>query len=80
MTDIRDLLHGLNNELSIAVLELELLLERDGLEEDSRESLARALDACRRAAVGVRQCWAVVASRGPAGVTSGSSMGEGETP
>lgn len=72
MNDLRDLLHGLNNELSIAVLELELLLERGELDEDSRQSLVRALDACRRAAVGVRQGWAVVASRGgaPAGATS----------
>lgn len=80
MSDLRDLLHGLNNELSIAVLELELLLERDGLDEDSRESLSRALDACRRAAVGVRQGWAAVASRGPAGNGGGMPMGEGETP
>jgi hypothetical protein len=55
VTDIRDLLHGLNNELSIAVLELELLLERSDIDEESRQSLLRALDACRRAAVGVRQ-------------------------
>lgn len=80
MSDLRDLLHGLNNELSIAVLELELLLERDGLDEESRASLARALDACRRAAVGVRQGWAIVASRGPAGAGGGISMGEVETP
>lgn len=80
MNDFRDLLHGLNNELSIAVLELELLLERDGLDASLRESLARALDACRRAAVGVRQGWAVMASRGPAGARGGSPMTEGETP
>ena len=64
MNDIRDLLHGLNNELSIAVLELELLLERGGMEDESRESLVRALDACRRAAVGVRQGWVVLGTRG----------------
>ena len=79
MSDIRDLLHGLNNELSIAVLELELLLERDGLDDDSRESLSRALDACRRAAVGVRQGWAAVAARGSTAIRGGNSMGEGET-
>lgn len=80
MSDFQDLLHGLNNELSIAVLELELLLERDGLDEESRASLARALDACRRAAVGVRQGWAVAASRGPAGTGGGRATGEGEMP
>lgn len=78
MNDIRDLLHGLNNELSVAVLELELLLERGDLDEDSHASLVRALDACRRAAVGVRQGWAVVASRGMAPASAAASMGEDE--
>lgn len=80
MSDLRELLHGLNNELSVAVLELELLLERDGLDDGLRESLARALDACRRAAVGVRQGWAVAALRDQAGTSGGMSTGEGETP
>ena len=57
MNELRDLLHGLNNEISIAVLELELLLEREGLDPSLRECLVRALDACRRAAVGVREGW-----------------------
>ena len=60
MNEFRDLLHGLNNELSVAVMEIELLLESEGLDENARESLTRALDACRRAAVGVRQGWAAV--------------------
>lgn len=60
MNELRDLLHGLNNELSVAVMEIELLLESEGLDESARESLTRALDACRRAAVGVRQGWAVL--------------------
>lgn len=78
MNDIRDLLHGLNNELSIAVLELELLLERGGMEDESRESLLRALDACRRAAVGVRQGWAVLGAHGVPPPDPGLSLTEGE--
>lgn len=73
MSDIRELLHGINNELSIAVLELELLLEPSGMDPESRESLARALDACRRAAVGIRQGWAL------AGTLDGSPYGPGAT-
>jgi len=80
VSDLRDLLHGLNNELSVAVLELELLLERDGLDEDMRQSLSRTLDACRRAAVGVRQGWAITTARGPAGARRDSSMEEGDIP
>ena len=54
---LRGLLHDVNDELSVAVLELELLLEAGGLDGPARESLAGSLEACRRAADSLRQVW-----------------------
>ena len=60
MNEIRGLLHDVNDELSIAVLELELLLEQGGLDAATSASLASSLDACRRAAASLRQVWAAL--------------------
>lgn len=54
---IRSLLHDVNDELSVVVMELELLLEDGGLEGAARESLDGSLEACRRAAASLRQVW-----------------------
>ena len=54
---IRGLLHDVNDELSVAVMELELLLEGAGLDGAARESLAGSLEACRRAAESLKQVW-----------------------
>jgi hypothetical protein len=54
---IRSLLHDVNDELSVAVLELELLLEDAGIDGPARESLAGSVEACRRAADSLRQVW-----------------------
>ena len=47
----------MNDELSVAVMELELLLEGGGLDGAARESLASSLEACRRAAGSLKQVW-----------------------
>lgn len=60
MNEIRGLLHDVNDELSIAVLELELLLEQGGMDAATSASLASSLDACRRAAASLRQVWAAL--------------------
>lgn len=52
---VHGLLHDANEELSVAVLELELLLERGDLDVAAQCSLASCLEACRRAAQHVRQ-------------------------
>lgn len=61
---IRGLLHDVNDELSVAVMELELLLEGAGLDGAARESLAGSLEACRRAAESLRQVWRELGSPG----------------
>jgi hypothetical protein len=61
---IRGLLHDVNDELSVAVMELELLLEGTGLDGAARESLASSLEACRRAAGGLKQVWRELGSPG----------------
>lgn len=49
------LIHDANEELSVAMLELELLLDRGSLDRDSRGSLESSLEACRRVAQIIRQ-------------------------
>jgi hypothetical protein len=63
-TSIRGLLHDVNDELSVAVMELELLLEGPGLDGAARESLASSLEACRRAAGSLKQVWRDLGSSG----------------
>lgn len=61
---IRGLLHDVNDELSVAVMELELLLEGGGLDGAARDSLAGSLEACRRAAASLKQVWRELGSPG----------------
>jgi hypothetical protein len=61
--DVRRLLHDANDELSIAVLQLEILLESGSTGLPARESLEESLDACRKAAAALRQAWSILGSR-----------------
>ena len=63
LPDIRRLLHDVNDELSIAVLQLEMMLESGSVEAQSRESLEESLDACRKAAESLKQVWIILGPR-----------------
>ena len=63
--EVRKLLHDVNDELSIAVLQLEMMLESGSIEAQSRESLEESLDACRRAADSLKQVWIILGPRHP---------------
>ncbi|HET7204359.1 MAG TPA: hypothetical protein VFI92_13420 [Steroidobacteraceae bacterium] len=61
--EVRKLLHDVNDELSIAVLQLEMMLESGSVEAQSRESLEESLDACRKAAESLKQVWIILGPR-----------------
>ena len=61
--DVRKLLHDVNDELSIAVLQLEMMLEAGTVEAQSRDSLEESLDACRKAADCLKQVWIILGPR-----------------
>ena len=61
--EVRRLLHDVNDELSIAVLQLEMMLESGSVEAQSRESLEESLDACRKAAESLKQVWVILGPR-----------------
>lgn len=61
---MRKLLHNVNDELSIAVMQLEMMLENGSMEAQLRESLEESLEACRKAADGLRQVWTILGPRG----------------
>jgi hypothetical protein len=63
--EVRKLLHDVNDELSIAVLQLEMMLESGTVEAQSRESLEESLDACRKAAESLKQVWIILGPRQP---------------
>jgi len=63
--EVRKLLHDVNDELSIAVLQLEMMLESGAVETQSRESLEESLDACRKAAESLKQVWIILGPRPP---------------
>lgn len=63
--DVRRHLHDVNDELSIAVLQLEMMLESGAADGASRESLEESLDACRKAAESLRQVWIILGPRQP---------------
>jgi hypothetical protein len=66
LPDMRRHMHDVNDELSIAVLQLEMMLEAGGVEGTMRESLEESLDACRKAAESLRQVWVILGPRQPA--------------
>jgi hypothetical protein len=61
--DVRRLLHDVNDELSIAALQLEMMLEAGGVEAESRDSLEESLEACRKAAEALKQVWIILGQR-----------------
>lgn len=61
--EVRRHLHDVNDELSIAMLQLEMMLESGAVEGASRESLEESLDACRKAAESLRQVWGILGPR-----------------
>lgn len=63
VTDMRRLLRDVNDELSIAVLQIEMLLESGGSEAQSRGSLEESLDACRKAAESLKRAWLILGPR-----------------
>lgn len=63
--EVRKLLHDVNDELSIAALQLEMLLEAGSVEAQSRDSLEESLEACRKAAEALRQVWIILGPRAP---------------
>jgi len=63
--EVRTLLHDVNDELSIAVLQLEMMLEAGPAEARSRDSLEESLDACRKAADRLKQVWTILDQRSP---------------
>jgi hypothetical protein len=62
VADLRRRLHAVNGELSVAILELELLLEGGGL-DSAAAAVAESLNACRRAATIQREIWALLDER-----------------
>ena len=63
--DVRRLLHDVNDELSIAALQLEMMLEAGGIAAESRDSLEESLEACRKAADSLKQVWVILGARQP---------------
>jgi hypothetical protein len=61
--EVRKLLHDVNDELSIAVLQLEMMLEAGVVDAESRESLEESLEACRKAADSLKQVWIILGPR-----------------
>jgi hypothetical protein len=61
--EVRKLLHDVNDELSIAVMQLEMLLENGTAELQSREALEESLEACRKAADSLKQVWLILGPR-----------------
>jgi len=61
--EMRKLLHDVNDELSIAVMQLEMMLENGTAEFQSRESLEESLEACRKAAASLKQVWSILGPR-----------------
>lgn len=61
---LRDRLHDANDELSIATMQLELLVETGGLEEGALQSVRQTLEACRAATAALREAWLVLGRSG----------------
>lgn len=61
---LRDRLHDANDELSIATMQLELLLETGGLDSSSAHSVRETLEACRAATAALRDAWLMLGRSG----------------
>ncbi len=64
--EVRKLLHDVNDELSIAVLQLEMMLETTRIDGEARDSLEESLDACRKAATNLKEVWLILGPARPA--------------
>lgn len=64
-SEMRMHLHDVNDELSIAVLQQEMLLESSDLPAPMRASLEESLDACRKAASALKEIWRLLGPRPP---------------
>ena len=63
---VRKLLHDVNDELSIAVLQLEMMLESGKVDGEARDALEESLDACRKAAANLKEVWLILGPARPA--------------
>jgi hypothetical protein len=61
---LRDHLHDANDELSIATMQLELLLEEGRLDDTARHSVREALEACRATTAALRDAWTTLGQSG----------------
>jgi hypothetical protein len=61
---LRDRLHDANDELSIATMQLELLVEAGGLDDVALQSVRQTLEACRAATTALREAWLVLGRSG----------------
>lgn len=57
---LRRRLHGANDELSIAILQLDLMLEESSLDPNPRAVIEEALQACKGAAQELRAVWGLL--------------------
>ena len=62
-SELQRLLHEVNNELSIAIGELELLAERPDCDPAAHEALKESLQACSRAAERLWAVWRAIDGR-----------------
>jgi|GEM_PF-2373299 hypothetical protein len=62
-SEMRMRLHDVNDELSIAVLQQEMLLEDSNIPAPMRASLEESLDACRKAAGALKEIWLLLGQR-----------------
>jgi hypothetical protein len=60
---LRRRLHGANDELSIAILQLDLMLEESSLDPSPRAVIEEALQACNGAAEELRAVWSLLDSK-----------------
>ena len=61
---VRVHLHDAAGHMSLAVLQLGVVLERETLDPELRDSLADALGACQDAASALRQIWRIADGQG----------------
>jgi hypothetical protein len=61
---LRDRLHDANDELSIATMQLELLLETGSLDAAATRCVRETLDACQAATSALREAWLVLGRSG----------------
>ena len=61
---LRDRLHDANDELSVATMQLELLIESGSLDAAATRSVRETLEACQAATSALRDAWMVLGQSG----------------